>query len=73
MPVQITNGVRYSRDGESWTRWTLYPRLTEEQIQDILGDTGDYEGGPGQAFYRRGYARSSTSYTLIKQSGGLDI
>lgn len=73
MPKEIAAGCRDG--GDTWTNWWVYPALTDEQVKDVIEELnlGYFYGGPGRAFGRDPYHKTSKSYTLITQDGGLDV
>lgn len=71
----ISKGTKTHKGGESWVNWWFFARLEDEQVSEAIEEMKiDYgTGGPGQIYLRKPYHTSSNSYTLILQSGGLDI
>jgi hypothetical protein len=71
----IKSGCKSYSGGESWTNWWLFPRLTDDQVADVLEqhDIGAHYSAPGSTFTRCAWVRHSRSYTLVTQEGGWDV
>lgn len=64
-----------SEDGSSWTNWWLFPRLTDDQLEQVMDEENirRYSGGPGQQFSSHPYVKRGKRWTLITQSQGWDV
>lgn len=71
----IRQGSKSYGDGDSWNNWWLFPRLSDDEVKDVMikYDIDRYYSGPGQTFSNRPSVRHSARYTLITQFGGYDI
>ena len=55
--------------------WLFKRVLTDDEVAEVIEQQSitAYYGGPGQPYSRRAVVRRSKRWTLITQSGGLDI
>jgi hypothetical protein len=74
-PKPIRQGSKQFDDGAAWTNWYLFPRLNDNQVEDVIDayDLTPWGGGPGQTYSGSAGVQHSKSYTLITQSGGWDV
>jgi hypothetical protein len=71
----IRQGSKYADDGDSWTNYWIFPRLTEKQIEEVIDrlDIRRTAGRPGQIFTSSPSFRHTSNRTIITQYGGYDI
>jgi hypothetical protein len=62
-------------DGETWTDWYLFQKLTDDQIEQAIDQYGLYAGsnGPGCVYGCDPVVKTVGNRTLITQNCGLDI
>lgn len=70
----IASGYRDQGEG-SGISWWVFKKSTQKQAVEFINANELFRryGGPGQPYENQGTYRSSLSYTLIEQRGGLDI
>jgi hypothetical protein len=76
MVTPTAQGCKNRDGGTGWTNWFLFPRISDDDVQDFIADTPglDYSyAGPGQTFALRPNVRHSPGHTLITQWCGYDV
>lgn len=72
MTKLLKAGFRVAKDKKTWTHWYLYKKLNEEEIKAVL-QIFPSPCYTDVVFLRCPWAKSSASYTLIRQRGGYSI
>lgn len=72
-PLRV--GVREFDDGSSWVHWLLFPRLTDDELGNVIdeNDLNVWYEHPGGMYAHLPSVHHTKHRTLITQRGGWDI
>lgn len=74
----VSKGRRVDEDGTGWTEWVIFdkstvPRGMTEEDYVLELDWHAYCGSPGGSYVRPLIVWHTSAYTVVEQSGGLDV